>query len=96
MNDVFVLTEPLEDVWKDQVLPYELNTYYTMRTRGVWTWLERHGKYLVVDLLAAADFFEETRRPWFAARLRDRAELRLMEHQQQAALAARLREAVGR
>lgn len=93
MSAAFVLTERLEDVLP--ILNVELSSCYSMRSRGVWTWLARRGRYLVVDLLAAADFFDDSHRHHVAALLRERAELSLATRLQQGALAARLREAVG-
>lgn len=97
MSAAFLLVEPLENVL--QLMNVELSTCYSMKSRGLWTWLERRGRYLVVDLLAAADFFDASLRPHVAERLRERAELRLDAELKQRVLADslrdRLREAVG-
>jgi hypothetical protein len=93
MSGAVVLMERL-----DEVLPMmnlELSTAYTMKARGAWTWIERRGRYLMVDLLAAADFFDAAGKRYVAAALRQRAEIVHAEVLKQRALASRLREAVG-
>lgn len=87
------LEEPLEDVLAD--LNVELSTCYTMRWRGDWPWLIKRGRYLYVDLLAAADFWEAAGRRKVAARLRQRALALHAELHAQRAIAVNLREVVG-
>ncbi len=98
MSAVVVLEQQLEDVIDD--LPIELGSIYTLKSRHLkgprpWTWLVKRGKFLFVDLLAAADFYEAERRPFVAEKLRARALDRLQKIQQQQGIAADLREAVG-
>lgn len=87
------LLEALEDVLPD--LHVELSSIYTMRWRGKWLWLVKRGRRLFVDLLEAADFWDEAGKHQVAVRLRGRAERLHASMLKQAVLADKLREAVG-
>ena len=71
MSAPLVLEEPLEEV--ADLLPVALSTVYTMRWRGTWTWLIKRGRFLFIELLAAADFWKQQGRRHVVARLRRRA-----------------------
>ena len=88
-----LLVERLADVLPD--LNLELSTCYTLRWRGRWPWLIRHGRQLYVDLLQAADFFDATGKRKVAERLRTRAQRLHADLLKQRAIAASLKEAVG-
>ena len=87
------LMEPLAEVLND--LNVELSSAYTMRWRGRWPWLVRHGRQLYVDLLPAADFFDLSGKRKVAARLRARAERLHSEMTAQNRLRCKLMEGVG-
>ncbi|MEP7295246.1 MAG: hypothetical protein ABI702_03595 [Burkholderiales bacterium] len=93
MSAAYRLEEPLEDVLID--LHVELGSCYTMKWAGKWPWLVKRGKFLFVDLLAAADYWEEKGKHHVAARLRERALDLHAKVGPSRALAARLREEAG-
>ena len=93
MSATLVLEQRLEEVIGD--LPLDLGSIYTLKSRHrtgprPWTWLVKRGKFLFVDLLAAAAFYEAERRPLVAEKLRARAVDRLKKTKQQEGIAAAL------
>lgn len=88
-----VLEQRLEEIIED--LPLQLGSCYTLRSRHGWTWLVKRGRHLYIDLLAAADYWEDARRPHVAVKLRSRASKLLEQSKQQQGIATGLREAVG-